>query len=278
MAEKHTNPIGSKTMKSASDKEITSALIRKNTPMPLASVADMQAVGTAIAQSGMFGINNAGAGLVVALTCHSQGISLMEFARTYHVIDNKPSMRADAMLAEFRKRGGKYVIVENSVTRAAADFEFEGNKLSGAFTMDDAARTGDCFKADGKTLKHNWQHRAENMLWARMVSRTVRLLCPEIVAGLYTPEEVEDFRGPDNARAVTTISGAEASARASKIVDVLPAPPPQLDFSVDPKTGIRFEDLNNEGLAEAWDDPMLLEGHREVLKRIADERRKEGKA
>ena len=85
-------------------------------------------------------------------------------------------MRADAMLAEFRNRGGKYKIVENSQTRAAAEVEFEGQKLPFEFTMEDAKRTGDCFKGDGKTLKLTWQKRPDDMLWARMVSRMVRRL------------------------------------------------------------------------------------------------------
>lgn len=140
--------------------------------LPIAAVSDLQIVGNAIAQSGMFGSNNPGAGLVVAATCHSQGISLIEFIRTYHIVNGKPSMRADAMLAEFRKRGGKYAIIENSVNRAAAKFTFEGQEYNGEFSMEDAKRTGDCF--DKGQLKHNWQHRPEDMLWARMVSRAVR--------------------------------------------------------------------------------------------------------
>ncbi len=260
----------------AEQKETASVVLRKNTPMPIATIADMQAVGTAIAQSGMFGITNAGAGLVIAMTCHSQNISLLEFARTYHIINGRPSMRSDAMLAEFRKRGGKYVIAENSVTRAAADFEFEGQKFSGAYTMEDAERSGDCFDKDGKTLKHNWLHRAENMLWARMVSRTVRILCPEIVAGIYTPEEVEDFHGPDNARVVRPIPVAEATERAASVVlepEVIP------DFTKHPALNVNFETLTNEDLKNAWDDPCITEDHRKAISAVVEARlQKEGKA
>ncbi len=186
--------------------------------VPITCVADLAAVGQAIAQSGMFGVNNPGAGMVIAATCHAQGISLMEFVRTYHIVDGRPSMRSDAMLAEFRKRGGTCTIVENSVTRAAADFAFEGQVLHGVFTMDDARRTGDCLKSDGKTLKANWEKRPDDMLWARMVSRSVRRLSPEIVAGLYTPEEVQDFDGdgvPRGARPVQAIGAEEARRRES---------------------------------------------------------------
>jgi hypothetical protein len=166
----------------------------------MTSMGDLAQAGALLARSGMFGITNEAAGFVVAATCHQQGISLMEFHRTFHIVEGRPSMRADAMLAEFRKRGGEYEIIENSVNRAAARFAFEGNEREFEFTMDDARRTGDCFKADGKTLKHNWSKRADDMLWARMVSRAVRRLCPEINAGLYSPEEMQEGDGDAAAR------------------------------------------------------------------------------
>ena len=228
----------------------TTALVRASQPIPMQSVADMQIVGEAIAKSGMFGVNNASAGLVVAATCHSQGISLLEFSRTYHIINNKPSMRADAMLAEFRKRGGKYTIVENSVTKAAAKFVFEGQDYDGAYSVSDAMRTGDCFDKDGKTLKHNWEHRPDDMLWARMVSRSVRRLCPEIVAGIYTPEEVEDFIGPNNAKVVHAISPDEARARQANMNSV----------AADPVTVEAVTVSDSTPVAGGFDICPLLEG------------------
>jgi hypothetical protein len=252
--------------------------------MPVTSISDLQNIGTAIAKSGMFGVTTEAAGMIVAATCHQQGISLLEFARTYHIIKEKPSMRADAMLAEFRKRGGKYKIVENSVTRAVADFEFEGNKFQGVYTMDDAKRSGDCFEKDGKTLKHNWQHRAENMLWARMISRTVRILCPEIVAGIYTPEEVQDF---DSVKVVQPISTGEAQARAiaatSAPVDA--EPPMMLDVVVESAEvvngefdvcpidhpdckGQRWDSMPSDWLKMALEMEDLAEGHKATIRKV----------
>lgn len=272
----------------------TAVAKRESVPMPISTIADLAQVGQAIAQSGMFGINNPSAGLVVAMTCHSQRISLLEFARTYHVIDGKPSMRADAMLAEFRKRGGKYAIVENSTTRAAADFEFEGVKFSGVYAIEDAQRSGDCFKGDGKTLKHNWQHRAENMLWARMVSRSVRLLCPEIVAGIYTPEEVEDFRGPENAKPVQAISVDEARARqaaqqpATVVATTAPEPAQEpTDAEVVDSTGAyelcpvidsiffghRWNEMDDDVLKAMWNAAGVTEGHHEEIVKVVEQRK-----
>lgn len=198
-------------------------LALRTSQLPVTCMADLATAGELLAASGMM-VKNAAAGFVVAATCHQQGISLLEFHRTYHIVDGKPSMRADAMLAEFRKAGGRYKITENSVTRAAAEFEFEGQKIDFSFSMQDAMRTGDCLKADGKTIKEIWQKRPEDMLWARMVSRAVRRLCPEINAGLYAPEEVVDFASDSQRPAPSPISVAEAVRRAKPVQGVTMAP------------------------------------------------------
>jgi hypothetical protein len=264
------------------------AVVRSAAVMPITCVADLAAVGQAIAQSGMFGVNNPGAGMVIAATCHAQGISLMEFARTYHIIEGRPSMRADAMLAEFRKRGGVCRILENSVERAAADFEFEGQVLHGLFAMDDARRTGDCLKGDGKTLKHNWEKRPDDMLWARMVSRSVRRLCPEIVAGLYTPEEVQDFDGdgvPRGARPVQAIAVEEAERRRESAgegsgVQGSAVHGLTVDFEVCPIPGCWFgqkwDSFHNDTLKEMWGKPAVMDGHREAIVRVVEARRAAG--
>jgi hypothetical protein len=191
-------------------------------------------------------------------------------------------MRADAMLAEFRKRGGVCRIVENGLERAAADFEFEGQSYHGVFTMDDARRTGDCLKSDGKTLKHNWAHRADDMLWARMVSRSVRRLCPEIVAGLYTPEEVQDFDGdgvPKAARPVQAIDAQEAARRATGAVTVEAE---TVDYDVCPVLDSVFCEkpwagMDSEALAvfckANWTDPAMTDGHREAITRVVEARK-----
>jgi len=261
------------------DKTTQQTALAIRTPMPVGSMAELATAGELLAQSGMFGINNPGAGFVVAATCHQQGISLMEFQRTYHIVDGRPTMKADAMLAEFRKRGGKYKIVANDIDRAEADFEFEGVAFRGAYTMDDAKRTGDCFKSDGKTLKHNWEKRPDDMLWARMVSRSVRRLCPEIVAGLYTPEEVSDFNdaaqdaAPRQARVLTT---EEVTQRVKPVQPV--AQSPSIDYTVCPPgfgefSGKPWADMDDETLAMAEKADGLTATHRAAIRVVAEERK-----
>lgn len=160
--------------------------------MPVASMGDIEAVGKYIAGSGMFGCKNEAQGVVLAMTCHMEGITPIQFNRIYHMIDGKPSMRADAMLAEFNKRGGKHEVLRRDAEEAAV-------KLNGvAFSLkwDEAKKEPFVFQKDGKTLKTNWASpRARmQMLWARVVSDGVRTVMPEVAAGIYTPEETEDMK------------------------------------------------------------------------------------
>lgn len=253
--------------------------------LPTNTMQDLIQAGQLLAQSGMFGVNNDAAGFVIAATCQQQRISLLDFRRTYHIVDNSPSMRADAMLAELRKRGGKHRIIENSVNRAAIEIEFEGQSLPFSFSMDDAKRTGDCFQKDGKTLKHNWTKRPEDMLWARCVSRAVRRICPEIVAGLYTPEEVADFSEAPRRADPVAITPAEAASRASARAPVtieaeaVPEDTVVDDCSVCPAgfddlSGVAWCHMDVETLRAALesDDARLSAGHRAAISLALDEK------
>ena len=216
--------------------------------LPLTTLGELESAGKLLAQSGMFGVQNAAAGFVIAATCKQQGISLLEFRRTYHIVDGNPSMRSDAMLAEFRKRGGKCRILANDTKEAKAEFEFEGLKKVFAFTIEDAKRIGDCYKGDGKTMKYNWTKRPEDMLWARLVSRTLRRLCPEIVAGLYTPEEISDFDEPKATANATPKSKVMPKAKPEpKTIDVEPEQEPGPDYTVCP---IDYDDYLNKPWTE----------------------------
>ena len=74
-----------------------------------------------------------------------------------------------------------------------AEFSFEGQTVDFQYTMKEARDTGICFAKGGTKLKDNWRKFPANMLWARMISNAIRVLCPEVNAGTYTPEEVYDF-------------------------------------------------------------------------------------
>lgn len=195
-----------------------------NMALAVRSTQELTALGAVFESSGMFGCTQAGQGTVLAMTCVMTGMSPMQVNQTYHIIEGKLSMRADAMLAKFSERGGKYKITERSKDRAAAVFVKGDNNLEAEYTMADARESGICFTKDGKTLKTNWSQHPKQMLWARLISDTVRALDPGVNMGMYTPEEVQDF---DPAPASTRVQSRKASEPPAPMAAPADAPKPE---------------------------------------------------
>lgn len=156
----------------------------------------MQVMGEMIAGSGMFGCTKTEQGMVLAMQCLAEGKPPLELAKTYHIIEGKLTMRADAMLGRYLTSGGKVKWTERSDKRVAATWICDGNEVEIVVTIEEMTKNGVALGNNGK-LKTNWQRFPRQMLTARNVSEAVRLLMPQIVSGIYTPEEVADFSNND---------------------------------------------------------------------------------
>lgn len=202
-------------------------LVKSNTAIaPIANMSEFLSLAQEFEKSGMFGCTQPGQGAVLLSTCMTDRISPIEFIRTYHLIDGKPSMRADAMLAKFTQQGGKYKILSFTKDKAEGLFLFGDNEITMSMTMKEAEAAGLPYSKAGK-IKDNWKGFPRQMLWARVVSSAIRLVAPQIVAGVYTPEEVQDF---DKAAAI------EPSAiRVEAKEVVLPVEPTEKEPAAAPK-------------------------------------------
>lgn len=167
--------------------ETTALAVRHNA---VASLQDVEKVGKWMAESGMFGCKNAPQAMVLALTCQMENITPIEFGRKYHLIDGKPAMRTDAMLATFHALGGTEKWVRADDTMAVAKWSYKSNTdFEVRFSMDDAKRAGIVRPGSG------WTKYPDAMLRARCIAKAIRMLCPEaITGGGYTAEEMEDMR------------------------------------------------------------------------------------
>lgn len=152
-------------------------------PLEWAKVA-----GSAIHASGLFGVVNPAQGFVIAFDAFTRRIPLLQYAQTYHIIEGKLSMRADAMLARFLEAGGriKWKNQGDDGQQAVADFSVDGAKYTIGYTLDDATRAGASFKPGS-----NWSKRPGEMLRARLISKAIRMLMPQVIAGVYCPEDFE---------------------------------------------------------------------------------------
>lgn len=156
-----------------------------------------QQFGLSLAKSQMFGCSNPEQGQVMAMACLCEGISPVEVAKKYHIIQGRLTKKADAMLAEFREAGGKHKIIERTPNAAEIELTKDGETQRFRLTFEEAQQEKFPFGKDGKTLKDNWAtpRGRMQMLWARVASDGVRCMAPEVNAGTYTPEEMRDVFG-----------------------------------------------------------------------------------
>ena len=155
---------------------------------PIVSALDAaDRLGEWMAKSQMYGVKTVEQGKVLAMTCVVERMTPMEFSQTYHVIDGKPWMRADAMVARLCRNGGDYEIITwtDKVCRILFSWTRNGKPktFEYEFTMDDANRA--------KLVKSGsaWEKTPKQMLFARCVSMGLRSFVPELFAGCCLPDE-----------------------------------------------------------------------------------------
>ena len=154
--------------------------------VPLEEVRD---IAQAVAKSGLFNeFKNTDAAFALMMLCQAEGLHPMQAVRRYHIIQGRPAMKADAMLAEFQLRGGRVKWVRCDHDAVEAEFTSPGTDGTTKVTwsMEDAKRAG-------LAGKDNWRGYTRQMLRARVISEGVRMTMPEVVCGIYSPEEVQDF-------------------------------------------------------------------------------------
>ena len=149
---------------------------------------NIEKMAIAVSKSGLFGMNTPEQALSLMLLAQSEGIHPMTAARDYHIINNRPALKADAMLARFQKSGGIVRWLERTDSRVAG--EFSHPQCPDPVVIDwDMERA---IKA-GVGTRDNWKKYPRQMLTARVVSEGVRATYPASCSSVYTPEEVQDF-------------------------------------------------------------------------------------
>lgn len=144
------------------------------------------------ATSKMFGFKNQQEAMAIMLLCQAENLHPAVAMRDYHVIQGRPALKADAMLARFQQAGGQVnwkVYEDEQVTGIFT--HPSGGTLEVTWTLAQA-------KSIGIANKDNWRNYPRAMLRARVLSEGIRSVYPGCVVGVYTPEEVQDFTPPKN--------------------------------------------------------------------------------
>ena len=147
----------------------------------------VEKMGSYIAKSGLFGVKTPEQAIALMLIAQAEGRHPASAAQDYHVIQNRPSLKADTMLARFQQAGGVVEWIEYKDTRVIAKFShLQGGSVTVDWDMDRAKRAG-------LGAKDNWKNYPRAMLRARVISEGIRTVYPAVLGGMYTPEEVMDF-------------------------------------------------------------------------------------
>ena len=190
-----------------SNSTLTVAVPSPTSPQPLTSVSSDSAefysrigtsleavkeLGSWIARSGVFNCQKDEQGNMIALECLATRKTPFDFKREFHLVNGSLTMRSDAMLAGYRTRGGKVIWKQFDSTAAIGVWKYDGNECEIGFTSEDAKVAGLLPAKPGS----GWQKDPSAMLRARCISKAIRMLAPEVVAGLYSPEEAADLATP----------------------------------------------------------------------------------
>jgi hypothetical protein len=169
----------------------------------LITVDQIQTMANAVVKSQLFGMKTVDQATALMLIAQAEGYHPALAARDYHIIQGRPTLKAETMMARFQQQGGKVdwkTLTDQEVT---ATFSHpSGGSATITWTIEQA-------KTAGLTGKDNWKNYPRAMLRARVVSEGIRTVFPGVVLGVYTPEEVQDIPTQPQSRDMGTVDVIE---------------------------------------------------------------------
>jgi hypothetical protein len=248
---------------------------------------ELQSLGDVFARSGMFGCQTVQQGMVIAMTCMTEKMTPLNFMNTYHIIEGKPSMRSDAMLAKLLQLEGSYKIICRTEDTASIHVKYRDAEGTFTLTWKDAQQEDFVYAKDGKSLKKNWRtpRLSMQMRWARVVSDAVRAVCPLVNHGCYTPEEIQDL--PPEESAIQYQPQPMTAAPVTPTTTALPQSSEPVPFAIEPEPeqsveiipvgklkGKRWDSLNDTQLEKAltWNNEAITERHIEYIQEVIKSR------
>lgn len=130
--------------------------------------------------------------LSTVLAGRELGLQAMASLRAVHIIDGKPTLSADLIRAMVIRSGVAHFFRCTERTATRATFETQRGDdppISLTFTIEEARAAWP--KDDIAWLKSGWGRNPADMLVARAGAKLARLVFPDVVHGIYAPEEVE---------------------------------------------------------------------------------------
>jgi hypothetical protein len=175
----------------------------------LIPVNDIQTMAVAVVKSQLFGMKTVEQATALMLIAQAEGYHPALAARDYHIIQGRPTLKAETMMARFQQQGGKVEWKTLTDEEVTATFSHpSGGSATITWTIEQA-------KKANLTGKDNWKNYPRAMLRARVVSEGIRTVFPGVVLGVYTPEEVQDIPSSPQVKDMGSAVFVEPSAERS---------------------------------------------------------------
>ncbi len=180
----------------------------------LVPVDQIERMALAVAKSGLFGVKTPDQAMALMLIAQAEGMHPAIAARDYHVINGRPTLKADAMLARFQTAGGKVEWSEYTNERVVGTFS---HPKGGSVVVEWTVEMG---RKAGLLGNQTWSKYPRQMLRSRCISEGIRTVFPGVVVGSYSEEEGEDM-------------APRPAARDMGAVEEVASPPPPPAVNVD---------------------------------------------
>lgn len=159
-------------------------------------LAAIQTIAAYAAKSGFFGANTVEKAAMQILAGREYGLGPWQALAGMHVINGLPTLKADMMAAlvqrALRHTAGRFDVVEHTDQRCTVEGRrpewVAAKRLT--WTIADAQRAG----LPVGDARSNWAKYPRAMLKARATTEAARAWFPDVVAGLYDPEEATSLR------------------------------------------------------------------------------------
>jgi len=107
------------------------------------SFEQIKDMATYFARSGMFGVKTPEQAFSLLMIAQSEGLHPARAMQEYHVINNRPTLKAEAMLGRYHKAGGKVKWIKHEDDEVVAEFTHESSgTMEVSWNMERAIVTG----------------------------------------------------------------------------------------------------------------------------------------
>lgn len=164
----------------------------------LVTMQQLDEMAESIVRGGMFGCKDVHQAKSLLLLAQAEGVHPMTAVRDFHIINGKPSRKAESIMARFLSAGGKVVWISYTPTEVCGRFTHpQGGEVTVHWSIDRASKIkayNNKKKAWIPLTESNPNYRAypAAMLRSRCISEGVRTVYPAAIGGVLSDVEAMD--------------------------------------------------------------------------------------